>query len=51
MNILDLQIFFGNLFFSCKNVKEVGRLYQRLIDILETCRDAKLDDLEENKWT
>lgn len=48
MDNLDLQIFFGDLFERCKNEEQVDRLYWRLIDNLELCKDERLEVLEEN---
>jgi hypothetical protein len=47
MDNLDLQIFFGDLFEKCKNVEQVDRLYNRLIDNLEICKEERLDVLGE----
>ena len=47
MDNLDLQIFFGDLFEKCKNVEQVDRLYNRLMDNLEICKEERIDILEE----
>ena len=43
---LDIQIFFGELFENCKNEEQVDKLYQRLLDNLELCRDERIEILE-----
>ena len=43
MDDLDLQIFFGDLFERCKNVEQVDRLYFKLMDNLELCKDERLE--------
>lgn len=47
MDDLDLQIFFGDLFERCKNEQQVDRLYNKLMDNLELCKDERLEILEE----
>lgn len=43
MDDLDLQIFFGDLFERCKNEEQVDRLFFRLMDNLELCKDERLE--------
>lgn len=45
MDDLDLQIFFGDLFEKCKNEQAVDRLYARLMDNMEICKEERLDAL------
>ena len=47
MDDLDLQIFFGEFFIKCKNEEEVDKVYDKLLDNLDICRDERLEELED----
>ena len=46
VNSLDIDIYFGDLFEECKNVKEVEWLEDLLITLCECIAEERLEELE-----